>query len=189
MAQVQRTWVPKASETRNPRGFQGERPDGIDHQLQVSDAAHTACLNGKLCHPREVPTGRPHAVQSQRDGPMSAQAIGLGHGTNPMNPKPQRGGPHSDTINRLEDARASNVGPPRWGFVGWSRPSPRPMAWAGIGLPRCGGRQTAFGWPRFKEPGCRRHRKRASSADSKTSVPMKLVINSRFPMLRTRCGG
>ena len=74
---------------------------------------------------------------------MSAQAIGLGHGTNPMNPKPQRGGPHSDTINRLDDARASNVVPPRWGSVGWSRPSPRPMAWAGIRLPRCGGRQTA----------------------------------------------
>ena len=139
-----------------------------------------------LCQYSRVPKSRSHTVQSQRDGPMSAQAIGLGHGTNPMNPKPQRGGPHSDTINRLEDARASNVVPPRWGFVGWSRPSPRPMAWAGIGLPRCGGRQTAVGWPRFKEPGCRRHRKIGSRTDSKASIAMGLVINSRFTMLRTQ---
>ena len=50
----------------------------------------------------------------------------------------------------------------------------------------CGGRQTAVGWPRFKEPECRRHRKPGTRADSKMSVPMGLVINSRFPMLRTQ---
>ena len=50
VAQVQRTFVPKkASEIRTRRGFQGERPDEIGHQLQVSNAAHTACLNGKRC--------------------------------------------------------------------------------------------------------------------------------------------
>ena len=54
VVQVQRTRVLKASKTRTLRGFQGERPDGIGHQLQVSDAGDTACLNGKLCHPRDA---------------------------------------------------------------------------------------------------------------------------------------
>ena len=42
-----------------------------------------------------VPMERSHAVQSQRDGPMSAQAIGLGNEHHPSS-KPQRGGSKFD---------------------------------------------------------------------------------------------
>src|SRR5687767_2257121 len=54
--------------------------------------------------------------QSQRDAPMSAQAIGWVDGPNNRS-KPRRGGPNRDTMNHTNNVhRHDTLGPPRWGF-------------------------------------------------------------------------
>ena len=58
----------------------------------------------------------PNAVQSQRDGPMSAQAIGLGHGTIRVQ-SPNGAAPNSTDMKHAIVDDEQRIGPPRWGFL------------------------------------------------------------------------
>ena len=83
--------------------------------------------------PRVMPKAPIIAFPSQRDSPMPAWANGPGKQNREVQ-KPQRGGHNQQST--FNDA--TTIGPPRWGFGQLFGPKPRPMAWAGIGLPRCG---------------------------------------------------
>ena len=71
---------------------------------------------------------------------MAARAIGLGTDVETSSSPNGAALTDENEHQRVTETARHRLGPPRWSFACMVVALPRPIAWAVLGLPRCGGR-------------------------------------------------